>query len=172
MGKIKNMERLHKLIFGAALCVCLIFCPLANAQSYRPQFGIRGGLTASPTDWTGNLKVFPTIGMSVDFRIAKLPFYIETGAYYLNRYVYEDDNNSLLFPALLSYHIPLKHDMTLQPFCGPFVSYGFDNSEVDGGMRMGIGFSKSRFYVNCGYDISFNYGYDEDNFFVTAGYNF
>lgn len=130
-------------------------------------------MTLAPTDWDGNVKVFPTVGLSADFRISKLPFYIETGAYYANRYIYDgEDNNSLLFPALLSYHIPLKHDMSLQPFFGPFLAYGFDKSALDCGLRIGIGFNKSKFYVNCGYDLSLDYTIDEDNFFITAGYNF
>lgn len=160
-------------IFTSAICFFMAYSIPAYAQHHKPEFGIRGGVTLAPTDWEGSLKVFPTVGMSVGFNISKLPFFIETGAYYANRYVYDaEDNNSILVPALLSYHIPLKHDMTLQPFYGPFVAYGFDRSEFDSGMRLGIGFTKSRFYVNLGYDISFNYTVDEDAFFVTAGYNF
>ena len=93
------------------------------------------------------------------------------GLYYTNRFIDSDDNHSILSPALLSYHIPLAKDMSLQPFMGPFLAYGFSDGE-DFGWRMGVGFSKKNFYVNCGYDISGNYGVDEDALFVSVGYNF
>ena len=62
--------------------------------------------------------------------------------------------------------------MSIQPFMGPFLAYGFDEDEIDFGCRMGVGFNKKHLYINCGYDISGNYGVDEDSFFVSVGYNF
>lgn len=55
---------------------------------------------------------------------------------------------------------------------GKFLAYGFDEADIDGGWRMGVGFNNKHFYVNCGYDYSFNYGVDEDALFVSVGYNF
>ena len=170
------MKKLYKTI-PLALLLCI--SNNANAQRWAnaPKIilGVRGGLTFAPTDWEGSdIKVFPSAGLAASFRIAKLPFYVETGLYYTNRFVGDYDNHSILSPALLSYHIPLKKDMSLQPFMGPFLSYGFDDFDggLDGGWRMGVGFNSKKFYVNCGYDYSFNYGVDEDALFVSVGYNF
>lgn len=169
---------MKNIIKNIALAVLLCTSSTALAQNWanapKVILGVRGGLTFAPTDWEGsNIKVFPTTGASASFRIAKLPFYVETGLYYTNRFVYDDyDNHSLLSPALFSYHIHFKKDMSLQPFMGPFLAYGFDEADIDGGWRMGVGFNNKHFYVNCGYDYSFNYGVDEDALFVSVGYNF
>ena len=62
--------------------------------------------------------------------------------------------------------------MSIQPFMGPFIAYSFNEADFEGGWRMGIGFNTKKFYVNCGYDYSFDYGVDEDALFVSVGYNF
>lgn len=169
------MNKIKKIIFTLTLLLLMGNCAFAQKWANAPKviLGVRGGVTFAPTDWEGSdIEVFPTAGFAASFRIAKLPFYVETGLYYTNRYVYDWDNHSILSPALLSYHIPLKKDMSLQPFMGPFVAYGFDEEEADLGWRMGVGFSRKHFYINCGYDISGNNGVDEDALFVSVGYNF
>lgn len=83
-----------------------------------------------------------------------------------------DNNISILAPALISYHIQMEKDMTIQPFIGPFIAYGFDYEEADVGVRMGVGLSINKLYTNCGYDISASNGFDEDAFFLSIGYNF
>ena len=165
------------IIRNIAMAVLLGIGSTAIAQNWQDApkviLGVRGGLTIALTDWEGsNIKVFPTAGAAASFKITKLPFYIETGLYYTNRYIGDDDNHSLLAPALLSYHIHLKKDMAIQPFMGPFIAYGFDGNEVDGGWRMGVGLNKKHFYVNGGYDYSFGNGVEEDALFVSVGYNF
>lgn len=137
------------------------------------KFALRGGITFAPTDWDEtNINVYPTIGLSADFGISKLPFFIETGVYLTNRYIMTDNNISILAPALISYHIQMEKDMTIQPFIGPFIAYGFDYEEADVGVRMGVGLSINKLYTNCGYDISASNGFDEDAFFLSIGYNF
>ena len=101
-----------------------------------------------------------------------MPLYVETGLYYTNRYVYDYDNHSLLIPALITYHFPVKNKNTVQPFIGPFISYGFDEGTLDGGIRLGVGYNSNKIYINCGYDLSMNYGVDEDALFINIGYNF
>ena len=91
-------------IKNIALAVLLVQSSTAFAQNWanapKVILGIRGGLTFAPTDWEGSdINVFPTAGIATSFRIAKLPFYIETGLYYTNRYIYDYDNHSLLAPA-------------------------------------------------------------------------
>ena len=169
------MKRIIKTIYTLALLLTVSNSALAQKWANAPKviIGIRGGITFAPTDWEGpGIEVAPEAGLAASFRIARLPFYIETGLYYTNRFVYDWDNQSILSPALLSYHIPLKKDLSLQPFMGPFLAYGFDEDDVDLGWRMGVGLSKKKFYVNCGYDISTSYGVDEDALFVSVGYNF
>ena len=82
----------------------------------------------APTDWNGSTIVAPTFGMAVELNISRHPLFIETGAYYTNRYIYDNSNVSLLIPALLSYHIKLKKEWSIQPFYGPFIAYGFNQS--------------------------------------------
>lgn len=169
------MKKISKTIFTFALLLIMGNSAFAQKWANAPKviIGVRGGITLAPTDWDGSgTEVAPTAGVAASFRIAQLPFYVETGLYYTNRFVYDWDNHSLLSPALLSYHIPLKKDLSLQPFMGPFLAYGFDEDDVDLGWRMGVGLSKKKFYINCGYDISASNGVDEDALFVSVGYNF
>lgn len=169
------MKKLNKMIFTLTLLLLIGNSVKAQKWANAPKviLGVRGGITFAPTDWDGsNIEVFPTAGLAASFSIAKLPFYIETGLYYTNRYYSDWDNHSILSPALLSYHIHLKKNMSIQPFMGPFLAYGFDEDEIDFGCRMGVGFNKKHLYINCGDDISGNYGVDEDAFFVSVGYNF
>lgn len=169
------MKKISKSILTIILLLSFSSSTIAQKWANSPKMilGVRGGVTFAPTDWDGsNIEIFPTAGLAASFRIAKLPFYIETGLYYTNRFVCEWDNHSLLAPALISYHIPLKSDTSIQPFMGPFIAYGFDEEDADLGWRMGVGFNKKHFYVNCGYDISGNNGVDEDALFVSVGYNF
>ena len=104
------MKKIYKII-PIALLLCMSNSAIAQKWANAPKIivGIRGGITFAPTDWgCSDIKVFPSTGVAASFRIAKLPFYIETGLYYTNRFVYDYDNHSLLAPALFSYHIPLK----------------------------------------------------------------
>ena len=144
-----------------------------DTQPSNIGFALRGGITFAPTDFYGtNINVYPTIGLSADFGISKLPFFIETGVYLTNRYIMTDSNISVLAPALISYHIQTRKNMTIQPFIGPFIAYGFDYEEADVGVRIGVGLSINKLYTNCGYDISASNGYDEDAFFLSIGYKF
>ena len=169
------MRRLLHILTSFALLLNFSNSALAQntKQEQKLTIGIRGGITFAPTDWDwSETKVFPTFGVATSFQIARSPFHLETGLYYTNRYIYGYDNHSLIIPVLFSYHIPLNENKFIQPFIGPFLSYGFDETDIDGGIRMGIGFSNNHFYANCGYDISTTYGVDEDALFISIGYNF
>lgn len=168
----------------------------ANAQNWRnaPQFhlGIRGGISSTNAifeNWDGDdgtcSLTAPTFGIAFDTRVAKIPFYIETGLYYMNRgykddwYTYDKgnyrsgreiyDNHSLLVPALISYHAYAGKNVAIQPFMGPFISYGFDEDEFDSGWRFGCGISVKKFYANFGFDLSFE---TVGSIFATVGWNF
>ena len=168
------MKKIKKSIYILTLLLSMGNSVLAqNEPSPKTILGVRGGLTIAPTSWSfSEINIFPTVGFSSSFRISKLPLYIESGLYYTNRYVYDYTNHSLLVPALLTYHIPIKSNKSIQPFIGPFISYGFNEATVDGGIRLGLGYNIHKFYMNCGYDLSMNYGVDEDALFINIGYNF
>lgn len=167
-----------------------------NAQNWRnaPQFhlGVRGGVSSTnaiDANWDGDDESSslsaPTFGIAFDTKVAKIPFYIETGLYYMNR-GYNDsgfdyggnnhkrwhevfNNRSLLVPALISYHAYAGSNVAIQPFMGPFISYGFDEELFDSGGRFGCGVSVKKFYANVGFDLSFNI---VGSVFATVGWNF
>lgn len=173
MGKIISIMK--KILVATAMLLFFNNIVMAgnDTKPSNIKFALRGGITFAPTDWDEtNINVYPTIGLSADFGISKLPFFIETGVYLTNRYIMTDNNISILAPALISYHIQMEKDMTIQPFIGPFIAYGFDYEEADVGVRMGVGLSINKLYTNCGYDISASNGFDEDAFFLSIGYNF
>lgn len=175
-----------------------------NAQNWRnapkEHFGVRAGIASTDVlgdiwDGAGDSKPLtaPTVGIAYDIKVAKLPFYVETGLYYMNRgqkyegtYHYDQhystyketvDNHSLLVPALISYHAYVKKDMSFQPFMGPYLAYGFKDEEVDYGWRMGCGFNAKQFYVNVGFDIGLKDDFDThpgevSSLFMTVGWNF
>ena len=171
-----------------------------NAPQYH--FGIRAGFSDTNTlsdDWDGDYSSKdlwgPMLGVAFDTKIAKLPFYFETGAYFMNRgqrysvdnwenerpshhrTAYSDNNNSIVIPAMISYHAYINKDMSFQPFMGPFVSFGLEDSETDYGLRMGCGFNVKQFYVNMGMDIGLRNDFETheghvSSLFMTVGWNF
>ena len=167
------MKRTRKAIYILMLLLGMSNSIRAqNEVSQKFIVGLRGGLSFAPTDWSfSEINIFPSIGIATSCNISKSPLYLETGLYYTNRYVSGSANHSLLVPALLTYHIPSRSNKSIQPFAGPFISYGFDEAAIDGGIRLGIGFNFSNFYINCGYDLSMSYGVDEDALFINIGYN-
>lgn len=177
----------------------------AEAQNWRnaPQyhFGIRGGIsgTTSMDDGgdgdNGTYDLWgPTFGVAFDTKVAKIPFYIETGLYYMNRgqkydvwslgdytpsYAtrYTENNHSLLVPALISYHAYTSRNVSIQPFTGPFFAYGFNDEEFDFGWRLGCGLNVQQFYVNLGVDFGLKDDFERhegqvSSFFMTVGWNF
>ena len=173
-----------------------------KAQNWRnaPQFhfGVRAGVSVSNQvlDWwddnNGDALVAPMAGFAFDTKVAKIPFYVETGLYYMNRgFRYDDilvggsykvsrkteNNHSFLVPALISYHAYINKNMSFQPFMGPYVSYGFGNEELDYGWRFGCGFNAKQLYVNMGFDLGIKDNFHDpcgrtSDFFVTVGWNF
>ncbi len=187
-----------------ALALSSACCLPASAQNWRnaPQyhFGIRAGLSVTNSlddSWEGASTkdlVGPMFGVAFDTKIAKLPFYVETGAYYMNRGLkystdgygpghhgnsttWTENNSSIVIPAMISYHAYVNKEMSFQPFMGPFVSFGLDDSETDYGWRLGCGFNAKQFYVNMGVDLGLKDDFDHhegniSSFFMTVGWNF
>lgn len=165
-----------------------------NLEYPRGHFGIRAAYTSNTYTldrgydeaFEGGAKSFVSGGLAADFRVASIPLYLETGAYYINRgykgFEYdgrygisegEYDNHSVMVPLLMSYHLYFTDNMAIQPFVGPFVEYGIDAEEVSAGIRAGVGYNFGRLYVNVGYDFGFNIDDKKNNtFFATIGFNF
>lgn len=183
------------------MMIALLTGICVQAQNWRnaPKviLGVRGGFSAgNVTDshgYTDDLFGF-TGGLSANFRIAVLPFYVETGFYYENMGYKEDgkkwSDNSFVVPAMISYHAYVRKDMTIQPYMGPTLIYSGDAAEIDGGIRIGCGFSYKKFYAGMGIDLNLTkddgdyYDYDngggywcyDDGFngaaYITVGVNF
>ncbi len=176
------MKVRNKALLVVALLLCVSHSAMAQKDATGKRIiGIRGGFTFSPAfpEEGVDRSVYPTGGVSASFPITKLPFYIETGLYYANRYASDkdypgsyQDNSSFLLPALLSYHIRLSEKASIQPFTGLFLAYGIDQGKLEEGWRMGIGFNYKKFYINGGYDFSFKPGTYESALFAMIGYNF
>lgn len=191
-------------IFMMAWLLLLVGGVQVKAQNWRnaPQFhlGVRAGFSVSDLadEWWnddddyGASLTAPMAGIAFDTKVAKIPFYVETGLYYMNRGFKFDNiwvggeykvtretenNHSLLVPALISYHAYINKDMSFQPFMGPYLSYGFGSKQFDYGWRFGCGFNAKQLYVNMGVDLGITDNFDApysrtDAFFMTVGWNF
>lgn len=163
------------------------------SEKPRVHFGIRGGVSASSYSLDGmESKIFPMGGFAVDFKVAPLPLYLESGLYYVNRGYkldipddyYDDEstnNQAIEMPLVVSYHYYLNDKMSIQPFFGGFISQVFDGpfDDLDYGLRLGAGFNYGRAYASIGYDFglkNWDYGYDKSFksglFFFNIGFNF
>lgn len=163
------------------------------SEKPRVHFGIRGGVSASSYSLDGmESKIFPMGGFAVDFKVAPIPLYLESGLYYVNRgykldipdEYYDDEstnNQAIEMPIVVSYHYYLNDKMSIQPFFGGFVSQVFDGpfDDLDYGLRLGAGFNYGRAYASIGYDFglkNLDYGYDKSFksglFFFNIGFNF
>lgn len=163
------------------------------SEKPRVHFGIRGGVSASSYSLDGmESKIFPMGGFAVDFKVAPIPLYLESGLYYVNRgykldipdEYYDDEstnNQAIEMPIVVSYHYYLNDKMSIQPFFGGFVSQVFDGpfDDLDYGLRLGAGFNYGRAYASIGYDFglkNWDYGHDKSFksglFFFNIGFNF
>jgi hypothetical protein len=178
MKKLLRFTLLTVLV-ATSLQVSAKFYP-AYKNAPKMHIGVRGGITFSTMDYS-NAEVLtaPYGGLAVDFKVAKLPIYVETGAYYMDkgcryewwgdmetgayymdkgcRYEwwgdhkdYTDHNHSIFIPAVASYHFYIGKNMTLQPFTGFYTSYGIDYEKFDFGIREGVAFTYNQFYTNLG----------------------
>ena len=192
-------------LMKTAAAVLLLAATTQNAVAQRwrdaPRFhlGVRAGVsTTVPLEsWDGSDSgelTAPMAGVAFDTRVATIPFYIETGIYYMNRgcqtsgrvyygntahsYTYTENNHSLLIPALISYHAYVADKVSLQPFMGPYVTLSMNSNETgDYGWRFGCGINVKQIYANVGFDLGLknNFYFHEGNvssLFVNVGWNF
>ncbi len=159
----------------------------AYKNAPKMHIGARAGVTFSYMDYS-NAEVLaaPYGGFAIDFKVAKLPIYIETGAYYMDKgcryegvwnsnHEFTDHNHSILTPAVASYHFYIGKNMTLQPFTGFYTAYGFDYEKLDFGLREGVAFTYNNFYTNMGINagvVEQDGDQEHVSLFLTVGVNF
>ena len=188
------MKRISQLLI--VIVVMLAVSLNVNAQFKKKEnnrvpdrfhMGIRAGYSLSVIEVEG--VGFPQGGLAMDFQIAPIPLFLETGAYYMNKgregsnHKAKDDH-SVYLPLLLSYHINIGPNLFLQPFLGGVGAYLFDTEEFDPAIRAGLGFNFGRLYSNIGIDCSltshedkFSTPYNHEamwtnyNLFFTIGFN-
>lgn len=182
---------MKKLLLSLLVCIIAISAKaqIVKGLEYpKAHFGIRAAFTSSTGsvsfeeyDLDIDSKAFVSAGFALDFRISSIPIYLETGLYYINKgYGYEDwggyhdeDDHEVLMPLLASYHLYLTDNMSIQPFVGPYVGYGFSSERLDYGIRAGLGWNLGRLYVNVGYDFGMESDdYSANTLFCTVGFNF
>lgn len=167
----------------------VMFVSSVSAQTVKyPKIhaGIRLGGTFNSVTVSGehidgvNGKTWFTAGLAMDFRIAPMPLYLETGAYFVDRSIDGIRNNyGGQVPVLLSYHYYIGDKSAIQPFAGGYVGYA---QEVGYGIRAGVGINYGRLYANVGYDFDLgerdieksykSAKYKASGLFVTIGFNF
>lgn len=178
---------MKKIILSVLLCVIAVSVNaqiVKNLEYPKAHFGIRGAFTLntwSVDEAETDALPFGSGGLALDFKIASIPLYLETGVYYMNNGCkYEDrygdmetvNNHTIKMPLLASYHLYFTDNMAIQPFVGPYVGYGFGEERVDYGLRSGIGWNLGRLYLNAGYDFGFEVdGYRNNNYFISIGFN-
>lgn len=174
----------------AALLLIAASAMTCSAQNWlnAPKFyvGVRAGVSVTAESGYGSLFA-PQGGVSVNIKVAKIPFYVETGAYYVDRgfkenwdgYSYTAHEHSITVPALISYHIYRTPQFVIQPFMGPVASLAFngDDTSLALGSRLGVGFSFNQsYYLSLGYDyLPYRSDCGEqllNTFYLSLGYNF
>ncbi|HJI20079.1 outer membrane beta-barrel protein [Alistipes sp.] len=173
----------------------------------RGGFGIRGGLNIA-TVTNLNSKAGFNLGGSYEIMLTRrFPLYFETGLYLqykggketVDGYTNEVNLWYLEIPALLSYHVQIGRNWTVQPYFGLYYALGVggkykslgESSDVFGnyfnrsdfGIRVGAGATWKQLYFGVGYDAGLiNISKDKvkpqlgsvktGSFYITIGYNF
>lgn len=198
------MKKSFKVMLAAAMLFSATLS--ANAQFSKKEdnrtpdrfhMGMRGGVTAnsiSLSEGSVDGLVFVYGGFNMDFQIAPIPIFLETGLYYMNKgwkneyYGYKSekaDDHFINMPILASYHINVAPNLFIQPFFGGVGGYLTETDAFDAAIRVGCGMNFGRLYVNLGYDIGvvshdiyYSYSkystktdYTNNTFFATIGFN-
>ena len=168
---------MRKMMKTMATALLIFVAVGASAQSVTyPRFhmGIRGGISLNSVKIDADVDgvssfAFPQGGISLDFRLAPFPLYLETGAYYMNKgattewtdyylmgsttRTQKDDDHYIYAPVLFSYHYYLNDKIALQPFVGGTFGYLTESKDFEAAIRIGLGFNFGRLYANVGYDF-------------------
>lgn len=177
------------MLFSATLSANAQFSKKENNRvPDRFHMGMRGGLSINASE--GDAVLFPYGGFNMDFQIAPIPLFLETGLYYMNKgyqdywdaeYDEHTDDHYIHMPILASYHINVAPNLFIQPFVGGVGGYLTETEEFEAAVRVGCGLNFGRLYLNVGYDIGvtshdfYDRYYDgsrkNNTFFATIGFN-
>ena len=184
------MKKTFKLFVAALM---LLGATSANAQFSQKEnnrvpdrfhMGLRFAYTANTSTWenvyskkgnTLDTKTlsFGSFGIGMDFQVAPVPVFLETGFYYVNKgFMLDTDKwkydemqhlHMLEIPFVISYHINVAPNLFINPFLGAYYAAGgpdgdlwkdidADDALSDYGLRFGCGLNFGRLVVNMGYD--------------------
>lgn len=171
-----------KLIIGLIIVIGIYIFPVAvvgqnQIDNDQTHLKVLGGYSYSTL--SGEDGVFGLVaGVRFDIKVSSQPIYVCAGIEYTNRGYYYDSNHSFIVPFLGSYHLSVGEYMTLEPFAGTTISYGFDWKSWDCGLRLGCNIRTKRWDFTAGYDLGFrHYNFAKadgrnQTLFFSAGYNF
>lgn len=188
------MKSFFKVLFAVAMLFAVTLSANAQFSNKREpdrfHMGIRGGVSLNSLSDEVDELVFPYGGIGLDFQIAPIPLFLESGVYYMNKgFSYELSHGSeeeydhyINMPLLLSYHINLAPNLFLQPFAGGVAGYLTESEAFEAAIRAGVGLNFGRLYVNVGYDFGlvtheyyeyryYNFDCKNNTFFATIGFN-
>lgn len=159
-----------------------------NAQYWReaPKYhiGVRAGGCLSTEEDAECVKPGFQGGFAGDVKIAKLPFYLESGVYFYtkaanDRYanLITESNACIELPLLLSYHIYTGKHTSIQPFEGGYAAISLTGGyNPEWGIRMGCGVEHKKFYGALGLDYGYRFEHSTSwlcaSLFATVGVNF
>lgn len=143
----------------------------------RTHLKVIGGLSYSTL--SGEDGIFgPIAGAQFDIRVSSQPVYVGAGIEYMNKGFRHHSNPAFAVPFLGSYHLTVADGMTIEPFAGTVISYGFNWKNWDCGLRLGCAITANKWDFSVGYDLGFrhyNFGNADgrnQSLFLSAGYNF
>lgn len=170
------------MLFAVTLGANAQFSSKADpSEPDRTHMGIRAGFSTNSVKDYSSLAFFQG-GIAMDFQIAPIPLFLETGVYYMNkgskfkdlegyenwnvsqwenwaenydRDEYDDtqDDHYIYAPLLFSYHINVAPNLFIQPFLGATFGYLTESEDFESAFRFGCGVNWKRLYLNVGYDV-------------------
>lgn len=172
------MTKLFSRLVRSLIVAAYIISPMSMKadDDNRVHLKVLGGLSYSTL--SGEDGVFgPTAGGQFDIRVSSQPVYVGAGIEYMNRGYQHNSNHSFVVPFLGSYHLQIGK-ITLEPFAGTTISYGFDWKNWDCGLRLGCNLRANQWDFTFGYDLGFRHydfntaGGRNQTLFLGVGYNF
>lgn len=170
------MKRLLAILF-VTVCALQVYAQTNGYYNSSTHLKVDGGVSYSTI--SGEDGVFgPKFGVGFDTRVSSQPVYVGAGIEYINKGYRHNSNHSLVVPFLGSYHIILNEKISIAPYAGTVISYGFDWKKWDYGLRLGCNVKANRWDFTLGYDLGLRHykftigeGRSQTLFFA-IGYNF
>lgn len=174
-----NFNTFRTFVTISLMVIATSFSVSANdtEDENRTHLKVIGGLSYSTL--SGEDGIFgPVAGAQFDIRVSSQPVYVGAGIEYMNKGFRHHSNPAFAVPFLGSYHLNVAEGMTIEPFAGTVISYGFNWKNWDCGLRLGCAVTANKWDFSVGYDLGFrhyNFGNADgrnQSLFLTAGYNF